>query len=114
MTHHSAPNSSAQWRAIDKWYAERFAHQLKLLDDLGILSTTAVVWGSEISERHDQTNMHWVLGGGADLGLKTGKLLRFDSASLADLYVTIQKKLGVASETFGDPKFCTGGLPGLG
>ncbi|HVZ74607.1 MAG TPA: DUF1552 domain-containing protein [Polyangia bacterium] len=137
-THHSVTEyafgsmSGARWMAIDAWYAQRFAYQLAALDRLGILDRTIVVWVSEITEGHNQTDMVTVVAGGQALGMKTGKYVRYPfigtevegagaiplqqnpaNRSLADLWVTVQQAMGIPNATFGDPKWCAGPLTEL-
>jgi hypothetical protein len=134
-THHSVSHGSApaqHWGDIDLWYSNRFAYMLNALKTLNVLDKTVIAWVSEITEGHNQLNMVTVVAGGQALGLKmgqyvmypiTGKELEGSGAipiqqdpknkGLNDLWVTIQNAVGVNSPTFGDPKYCTGGLAEL-
>jgi hypothetical protein len=132
-THHSVTQGAApatHWADIDTWYASRFAYLLGALRNLGILDRTIVVWVSELTEAHNQTNMVIVVAGGGLLGLKTGKYIQYPltgdggleisesipvaqdpaNRSLADLWITVQQAMGVNAPTFGDAKWCTGPL----
>ena len=69
------------------------------------------------------------MGGGSALGINSGQYIEYEffgsegdkrdaardprNQSLADLWVSVQKAVGVQSDTFGDPEFCNGGLPEL-
>ena len=130
--HHSVTEGAApadHWVAIDAWYASRFAYQLAALKKLGVLDKTIVVWVSEITEAHNQTNMVTVVAGGQTLGMKMGRYIQYPftgqeidgqasiavaqdpaNRSLSDLWVTIQQAMGVGKSTFGDPKWCKGPL----
>ncbi|HVZ74826.1 MAG TPA: DUF1552 domain-containing protein [Polyangia bacterium] len=137
-SHHSVSHysfgaaSGDRWVAIDTWYATQFAYQMNALKKLGVLDTTIIAWVSEITEGHNQSNMVTVVGGGKGLGMKLGQYIKYPfvgneveganaipnqqnpmNASLSDLWVTCQNALGISSKTFGDPKFCKGGLPEL-
>lgn len=125
--HHSISHSSDfdSWKGIDVWYAERFAYTLEALKKVNMLDKTIVVWITEIAQGHECGDFVHVVGGGQALGVKTGQHILYpfkgnpgDKAvlkdpanrSLADLWVNVQNAMGVTSETFGDPKWCTGPL----
>jgi hypothetical protein len=133
--HHSVSHGSmpaAHWADIDSWYSERFAYMLNALKTLNILDKTVIAWVSEITEGHHQTNMVTVMAGGQALGMKMGQYILYpikgqeregsgaipiqqDPANkgLNDLWVSVQQAMGVQSATFGDAKYCTGGLSEL-
>jgi hypothetical protein len=133
--HHSVSHGSmpaAHWADIDTWYSNRFAYTLNALKTLNILDRTVIAWVSEITEGHCQLNMVTVMAGGQALGMKMGQYILYplkgqeregsgaipvqqDPANkgLNDLWVTCQQALGVQSATFGDAKYCTGGLSEL-
>jgi len=72
---------------------------------------TLLVWCSEVSEGnvHSHTNMPFlVMGGGWHF--ETGRYLDAAGASHVDLLVTILNAMGVETDTFGLPEFCTGPL----
>jgi hypothetical protein len=128
VSHGEAPVS--EWKAIDRWYAERFAYIVAKLKSLGVLDDTVVVWGSDISENHNQCDQVMVLAGGRKKGIQVGKGIIYPyfgkpdplqrdahaaaidprNASQADLYVSIQKAFGVNKDYVGDKQWCTGGL----
>jgi hypothetical protein len=132
--HHAVThaNDFPTWEKIDKWYADRFGRFIGKLSELGALDNTVVVWGSGISEEHNQCDECVVIAGGKALGIRSNQNIRYPwvgadtrnlfqtaalaaarnsaNASLADLYVSIQKAIGLRSETVGDAKYCTGGL----
>jgi hypothetical protein len=128
--HHSISHSSDldSWKAIDVWYAERFAYTLESLKKVGMLDKTVVVWLTEIAQGHETGDFVHIVAGGKDLGMKLGQRIWYpfkgnpgDKAvlkdpvnrSLADLWVTVQNAMGVSGETFGDPKWSTGHLAEL-
>jgi hypothetical protein len=130
--HHSVSHGSMpaqHWADIDSWYSERFAYQLNALKTLNILDRTVIAWVSEITEGHCQVNMVSVVAGGQAVGIKTNQYILYplkgqeregsgaipvqqDPANkgLNDLWVSIQQAMGVNMPTFGDAKYCTGGL----
>jgi hypothetical protein len=120
------------WADIDSWYSERFAYMLNALKTLNVLDRTVIAWVSEITEGHCQVNMVSVVAGGQAVGMKMGQYVLYplkgqekegsgaipiqqDPANkgLNDLWVTVQQAMGVMSGTFGDAKYCTGGLSEL-
>lgn len=129
VSHYEAPNSSEQWPKIDAWYADRFRYALEQFEALGILDNSPIVWASEISEQHNQNNYVNVVAGGGAVGIKTGRYIKYDfhgsegdkgpaardsrNKSFADLWVTMQKAMGMNDDTFGDPEFNQGALPEL-
>jgi hypothetical protein len=137
-SHHSVSHygfgaaSGDRWVAIDTWYANQFAYQMAALKKLGVLDNTIIAWVSEITEGHNQLNMVTVVGGGRALGMKLGQYIKYPmtgneveggnaiavgqnpaNASLSDLWVSCQNAMGIPSKTFGDPKYCKGGLSEL-
>jgi hypothetical protein len=133
--HHSVSHGSmpaAHWADIDTWYSNRFAYMLNALKTLNVLDKTVIAWVSEITEGHNQVNMVTVVAGGQALGLKMGQYVLYPitgkemegsgaipvqqdpkNKGLNDLWITLQNAVGVPATTFGDPKFCTGGLAEL-
>lgn len=130
VSHGSAPQS--MWIDIDKWYADRFAYFVAKMKSVGALNNTVVVWGSGISENHNQNDMVFVLAGGRNLGIKLNQNIVYpfsspgkdffqgaalaesrkaSNKSLADLWVSVQKAIGLNKDTVGDAQWCNGGLP---
>ncbi len=129
VSHYEAPNSAQQWPAIDAWYADRFKYAIEALASRGVLDDTVVVWVTEISESHNQNDFVNVVAGGKNLGIKLGQYLKYPfvgdegggvsvgrdarNKSQAELWVSIQKALGIAQDTFGDVEHSSGGLTEL-
>jgi len=128
--HHSISHSTdfTTWKSIDYWYAERFAYTLDSLKKVNMLDKTIVVWCTEIAQGHETGDFVYIVAGGQSLGIKTGQRIHYPfegnpgdrnvlkdpkNRSLADLWVTVQQALGVQSDTFGDPAWCTGPLTEL-
>jgi hypothetical protein len=116
----------------DRWYADRFLSCLDKFKALGILDDTVIVWCTETSEGHNQNNVTWLVAGGRNLGINLGKAIEYPftgqegalmqarntardpkNKSMADLWVSVQKSLGVMKEGFGEPGMTTGGLKEL-
>ncbi len=103
----------------DSWTAEQLAYLLGRLKGIKegagtMLDNTLVLWTSEISvgNSHSQLDMPFVLAGRAG-GLRTGRYLQYTGASHNDLLVSILHAMGIRENTFGDPAYCKGPLPGL-
>lgn len=122
------PDARPQLVARAKWHAGLIA---RLFDNLAsitegesnIADNTLLVWCSEVAEgnTHAHTNMPFLVMGGA-WHMKTGRYLdcattdasgKTSNASHVDLLVTLQNAMGVESETFGLPEYCTGPLKAL-
>lgn len=116
----------------DRWYAARFESCISKFKALGILDDTVIVWCTETSEGHNQNNCVWIVAGGRNLGIQLGKVIEYpfmgeegalmqaretarkpQNTSMADLWVSVQKALGVKQEGFGEPGMTTGGLKEL-
>lgn len=116
----------------DRWYADRFESCISKFKALGILDDTVIVWCTETSEGHNQNNCVWIVAGGRNLGIQLGKVIEYpfmgeegalmqaretarkpQNTSMADLWVSVQKALGVKQEGFGEPGMTTGGLKEL-
>jgi Protein of unknown function (DUF1552) len=116
----------------DRWYADRFESCISKFKALGILDDTVIVWCTETSEGHNQNNCDWIVAGGKNLGIQLGKVIDYPfkgeegalmqarntgrdpaNASMADLWVSVQKALGVKQDGFGEPGMSKGGLQEL-
>ena len=116
----------------DRWYADRFVSCLDKFKALGILDDTVIVWCTETSEGHNQNNCTWLVAGGKNLGIQLGKVIEYPftgmegalmqarntgrdpkNTGIPDLWVSVQKALGVAQEGFGEPGMTKGGLKEL-
>ena len=109
-----------QWERVLLWYSSQFAYLLDSLaavpeGDGTLLDHSLVLWFSEISRgnSHNLGEIPFVLAGGANGRLRTGRYLRYDGASHNDLLVAVLHLLGVEVPTFGYPELCTGPLTGL-
>ena len=119
-------------QVCDRWYADRFESCISKFKALGILDDTVIVWCTETSEGHNQNNCVWLVAGGKNLGMQLGKVIEYpfigqegalmearntarkpENTSMADLWVSVQKSLGVKQEGFGEPGMTTGGLKDL-
>ncbi|MCA9581817.1 MAG: DUF1552 domain-containing protein, partial [Myxococcales bacterium] len=105
---------------INTWYAEQFAYLLGKMRDVKegdgtLLDNTCVIWVNELARGnyHDRLNMPFLLAGSAGNHFRTGRFLKRDDSPHNDLYVSLANAYGIETNTFGDPRFCTGPLSGL-
>lgn len=109
--------SRAKLVKINVWQAQQLAYlanqmsQVKEGDET-LLDHTVIFWCSELSTGnvHSHEDMPYVLLGGANGKLKTGRWLKFGGASHTDLLVTLANVMGSPISVFGDPKYGHGGL----
>lgn len=105
---------------ICTWYAQKFA---VLLDKLAavregsgtMLDNTMVVWGTEVATgAHNFDNVPFVVAGGGNHGVRSGRLLNVNGAFHHRLLVSIAHFMGQTDiNSFGDLDAGSGGLPGL-
>jgi hypothetical protein len=105
---------------IYHWFGQNFAYLLERLASVNegdgtLLDNTVVLWVSEIQEppSHAQTNMPFVVAGGKNAGIKTGRWLQAPGQPHNNLLVSLLNVFGGAETTFGHPSYCTGALAGL-
>ena len=120
--HHSVSHSTdfVSWKAIDVWYAERFAQTLTSLKAANMLDKTMVVWVTEISQGHETGDFVYIVAGGQSLGIQTGQRIEYKfqgnpgdkgvlkdpkNRNLADLWVTAAQAMGMTIQTFGEPMY---------
>jgi hypothetical protein len=80
-----------------------------------LLDNTVVLWVSEIQEppTHDQSNMPFMIAGGKNAGIKTGRWLKVPPQPHNNLLVTLLNTFGGTDTTFGRAEYNTGALAGL-
>lgn len=121
---------------VDSWYMQQFAKMLDKLDAVqepeGTLLDNSAVWMTNClsnGSQHHSDNMPFVLAGSAAGYFRTGRYLRFNNGTNAnlsgaeksdanpsnqDLIVSIANALGMPElQTFGNPETCHGPLPNL-
>jgi hypothetical protein len=105
---------------IYKWFGENFAYLLTRLasvkeGDGTLLDNTVVLWVTEIQEppTHAQTNMPFVIAGGKNAGIKTGRYLKVASQPHNNLLVSMLNVFGGTETKFGRAEYNTGALAGL-
>ena len=117
--HDSVYNPTALFQ-IYRWFGSNFAYLLDKLasvkeGDGTMLDNTVVLWVSEIQEppTHNQNNMPFMIAGGKNAGIKTGRWLKVPSQPHNNMLVTLLNVFGGTEKTFGNPKYSTGMLAGL-
>jgi hypothetical protein len=106
---------------LNSWYATQLAYlvdKLKAIPegDGTLFDNTLIFWTNEQAKgnNHSRDRMPYVLIGGAQGYFQTGRYLRQASAmSHNQLLVSILNAMGVETDTFGNPDYGTGPLPGL-
>jgi hypothetical protein len=106
---------------VGRWHAEMVAYFLGKLDGVvegngkTMLDNSVVVWTNGLGRgsNHTRKDTPYVVAGSAGGYFTTGKFFQF-SNNHNDLMVSVLHAMGLRDEkSFGDPKYCTGPLPGL-
>lgn len=122
LSHEGDSNSVAMDKItrINTWYAEQLAYLLDRLKavpegDGTMLDNTVVVWGNELGRgnNHTRKDIPFVLAGRAGGALKSGRYLKYDQDPHNNLHVSLLNMMGIDTNTFGNPAYCTGPLSGL-
>jgi hypothetical protein len=120
--HHDIVHSDdvAGQAKVTHWYGDQFAYllgKLKSMTDIGggsVLDNTVVVWNADMANGgHGWTNGVMVVAGGKNLGVKVGRVARYNNASQNDLFLAVLRAIGVNAENFGNPAFSSGPLSGV-
>ncbi len=100
----------------DRYQAECLGYLMKRLSQMkegegSVLDNTCLFYGSSNSKTHNNNNYPLILAGGKNMGYQHGQYLTFGKeVPLANLFVTIQKRMGVKADSFADS---TGDLDAL-
>src|SRR5688572_21399066 len=122
LSHEGDSNTGAQddLVAINTWYAGEFAYLIEKLKaipegDGTMLDNTIVLWGNELGKGNDhtRTRIPFVMAGGKNAGLQTGRFLQYTDVENNRLLVSILNALGIDVDTYGDLDDGTGPLSGL-
>ena len=113
-----SPNASNTSRRVDmeRYLFSLFAYLLERLDSIPegtggtMLDSSIVVWMKPLGYRHRVDKMLFMLAGGANGQLQTGRFVSFPDAPHNNLLLEICHLMGLQDETFGDPSYCTGPL----
>jgi hypothetical protein len=116
--HGNRPEYKEAISNITRYQAELFSYLLTKMEavkeaDGTLLDNSLLVYGSCLGDanRHLQVDLPVLMCGGAAMGLKGGRHLKFaDNTPISNLYLTLLDKLGVPVDQMGDS---TGQLRGL-
>jgi len=108
--HGNDPEKLRKIARINAFHVSLFADFIQRLKatpegDGTLLDNTVYVYGSGMgnSSLHDHLNLPILVAGGASLGMKGGRHIRFEKAKpLANLHLTLLDKVGVELEQFGN------------
>ncbi|MCA9101424.1 MAG: DUF1552 domain-containing protein [Planctomycetales bacterium] len=103
---------------INRFHATQLAYLLERLDSVAegdgtLLDNSMIVYGSGIGDgnRHNHDDLPVLLAGRGGGTIASGRHIRYaDQTPMANLYVALLERMGVAAETLGDS---TGRLDGL-
>lgn len=104
------PGGAEELGKWDRFMAEQLAYFLARLATApeaggSMLDHSLVLYGSSNSTTHNNTNYPLVLAGGSQLGMQHGRYLKFGAeVPLANLFVTMLNRLGIAREEFADSR----------
>ncbi|AUX29435.1 MULTISPECIES: DUF1552 domain-containing protein [Sorangium] len=105
---------------ISRFYAEQLAYLIAKLKSMpegngSVFDNTVIFWTNEHADgNHLRQNIPYVLAGSAAGHFKTGRFVsQAKQVGHNDLLVSLLQAMGVDTESFGDPKYCTGPLKGL-
>ena len=123
LSHEGNDNTAAldKITKINIWYAERFAYLLERLSSIPegdgtLLDNTVVLWCNELGRGNSHTRrmVPWVMAGSGGGYFKTGRYLNFPEKTPHNkLHVSLCNAFGIETDTFGNPDFGTGPLPGM-
>ncbi|WP_437681447.1 DUF1552 domain-containing protein [Sorangium sp. So ce131] len=118
-----SPDPAVTQKVIDinRWYTSQLAYFLGRLKEMPerdgstVLDNTVILWCNELSDGfyHTHQNMPFLLAGSAGGHFRTGRYLKFEDRAHNDLLTSLCQAMGLSLDTFGDPAFCDGALPGL-
>jgi len=117
---HDGQDRRVELSAIDNWYAKQVLYLLQQLDSVKegngtLLDNTLVVVGRELgSTAHRMERAPFIMAGGGNLGLTTGRWLSFDGEPHAKLLVSIARLMGLDLNSFGNRDQNTGPLASIG
>lgn len=111
LSHHGDdPDKIARMAKINAFHVSLFAEYLEKLQNTpegngSLLDNVLLLYGSGIGNPnvHNHTNLPIILAGGAAVGMKGNRHIRYDKPTpLANLHLTLLDKVGVKLDKFGD------------
>lgn len=122
LSHEGDDNTTAveQIVQINRWYATKFARVLERMKAIPegngtMLDNTAVIWVNELGKgnSHTRNDMPFIIGGSCGGYFNTGRYLNYSDDPHNNLLVSLANAMGVQTNTFGNPDYCSGPLAGL-
>ncbi len=122
LSHKTSANDLRQLAALNRWYAERYAELLGMLDAVKegngtLLDNTLVVWGFEAATgNHDASRGVAIMAGkcGGKINVGEGRLFNAAGHDWSQLLVTLCHAMGVTDvDKVGELPMKTGPIPGL-
>lgn len=122
LSHEADSNQNAVQQIVDinRWYAQKFADIMQKMKEIPegdgtLLDNTAIVWVNELGKgnSHTRNNVPYVVGGSCGGYFDTGRYLEYDDDPHNNFLVSLCNAMGVDTDTFGNPDYCTGALPRL-
>lgn len=105
MRKQNGAESQGKWDRYLAGHLHYFITRLASIEEGpgSLLDNTCILYGSSNSTTHSNTNYPLILAGGKAMGYQHGQYLRYENdVPLANLFVTIQQRLGVKSDAFAD------------
>lgn len=113
-------DNDEEWVARDTWFAGELAYLLERLDSIPegdgtLLDHTVILWVNELARgaAHDHANMPFVVAGGGNGRINTGRHLAFANEPHNNLLLALLHAFGHEDASFGHPDYCTRVLPDL-
>jgi hypothetical protein len=115
------PTAQAKLVKVNQWYSEQLAYLAGKLNSFAegtstVLDNSVILTGSELGNAytHSRTDIPFLMIGSAGGYFRTGRYLKFPNGTRHNnLLVSMLNAMGVQTNTFGNPAYCTGPLPGL-
>jgi hypothetical protein len=119
LSHHTDAGSMTQLHHINRWYGERFAELLGMLDSVPegngtLLDNTIVIWGNEAATGNHNANPGiTVVAGGGNM-IKTGRNVDCSANDHSQLLISAAQAVGAKTvNKIGDLGMKEGVIPGL-
>lgn len=105
MNKQGGAESQGKWDRYLAGHLHYFISRLASIEEGegSLLDNTSILYGSSNSTTHSNVNYPLILAGGKSMGYQHGQYLQFgNDVPLANLFVTIQKRMGVMDDSFAD------------
>jgi hypothetical protein len=116
--HGGSADRLAGWTRDYMTMIAKFVQRVANRDDFGgtkLIDNTVITLSSDVSERHNHTNVPYLVMGGKNMGIKGGRVLRYPGLASNDVFSALAKPFQVelTNGKFGDPNWAKGPLPEL-